>query len=42
MWQGKGIGAELFGSCLEVGRSRGVEKIWGLVLPGNAQMLNLA
>jgi acetyltransferase len=41
-WQGKGIGAELFSRVLEIGRSTKVQKIWGLVLPENTQMLKLA
>jgi len=41
-WQGKGIGAELFSRVLEIGRSAKVQKIWGLVLPENTQMLKLA
>jgi acetyltransferase len=41
-WQGKGIGAELFSRVLEIGRSDKVQKIWGLVLPENTQMLKLA
>jgi acetyltransferase len=41
-WQGKGIGAELFSRCIEIGRSIGVKKIWGLVLSENTQMLKLA
>ena len=41
-WQGKGIGAELFRRCIEIGRSLGVQKIWGLVLSENTQMLKLA
>lgn len=41
-WQGKGIGAELFGRCIEIGRSIGVQKFWGLVLSENTQMLKLA
>ena len=39
--QGKGIGAELLGRCLEIAKSRGLEKVWGLVLPENTQMLAL-
>jgi len=41
-WQGKGIGAELFSRVLEIGSSTKVQKIWGLVLPENTQMLKLA
>ena len=40
--QGKGIGAELFGRCIEIGRSLRVCRIWGLVLSENTQMLKLA
>jgi len=41
-WQGKGIGAELFSRCVDIGRSVGVRKLWGFVLPENTQMLKLA
>lgn len=41
-WQGKGIGAELFSRVLAIGSSAKVQKIWGLVLPENTQMLKLA
>jgi acetyltransferase len=41
-YQGKGIGAELFSRCIAIGRSQGVKKIWGLILPENTQMLKLA
>jgi acetyltransferase len=40
-WQGKGIGAELLSRCLAIARERKVEKIWGVVLADNIQMLNL-
>ena len=41
-WQGKGVGAELFSRCIDIGKSIGVKKIWGLVLSENTQMLKLA
>ncbi len=40
-WQGKGIGAELLKRCLRIAKERGIEKVWGLVLPENTQMLAL-
>ena len=40
--QGKGIGAELFQRCIDIGESMGVGKIWGLVLAENIQMIKLA
>ncbi len=40
-WQGKGIGAELLERCLQIAEARHIEKVWGLVLPENTQMLNL-
>jgi len=40
--QGKGIGAELFQCCIDIGKSVGVGKIWGLALAENIQMIKLA
>ncbi len=42
-WQGRGIGAALLQRCIDIARSRerGVERIWGLVLAENTQMLAL-
>jgi acetyltransferase len=40
-WQGKGIGAELLKRCLSISRERGIEKVTGIVLPENTQMLAL-
>ncbi len=41
-WQGKGIGAALLNNCLKIARQRGFEKIIGLVLPENRNMITLA
>jgi len=41
-WQGKGIGAELLKRCLSISKDRGIEKVTGIVLPENTQMLALA
>ncbi len=40
-WQGKGIGAELLKRCLSIAAKRKIEKVWGLVLSENTQMLAL-
>jgi acetyltransferase len=40
-WQGKGIGAELLKKCLIIAAERGIERISGLVLTENTQMLAL-
>jgi acetyltransferase len=40
-WQGLGIGAELLLRCLRIVKTRGVERVWGLVLAENTQMLAL-
>jgi acetyltransferase len=40
-WQGKGIGAQLLRRCLLISKDRGIEKVTGLVLPENTQMLKL-
>jgi acetyltransferase len=39
---GRGIGAALLKRCLAIARTRGIEKIWGIVLPGNTKMLALS
>ncbi len=41
-WHGQGVGAQLLLHLLKVAKQQGVEKIWGLVLPENTQMLRLA
>jgi acetyltransferase len=40
-FQGLGIGAVLLQRCIDLAASRGIEKIWGLVLVENTQMLAL-
>jgi acetyltransferase len=40
-WQGLGIGAELLLRCLRIAKARGMERVWGLVLTENTQMLAL-
>lgn len=40
-WQGKGNGAELLKRCLSISKERGIEKVTGIVLPENTQMLAL-
>ena len=40
-WQGKGIGAELLKRCLSISKDRGIEKVTGIVLPENTNMLAL-
>ncbi|MFC1813978.1 GNAT family N-acetyltransferase, partial [Thermodesulfobacteriota bacterium] len=40
-WQGKGIGAELLKCCLVGAKHLGVQRVWGLVLAENTQMLKL-
>jgi acetyltransferase len=40
-WHGKGIGAELLKRCLLISKERGIENVWGIVLPENTQMLAL-
>jgi acetyltransferase len=40
-WQGKGIGAKLLKKSIEIGWERGLEVIWGYVLPENKNMLKL-
>lgn len=40
-WQGKGIGAELLKRCLEIARKRKIEKVHGVVLSENTQMIAL-
>jgi acetyltransferase len=40
-WQGRGIGAALLQRCIGLAGTRGIQKIWGLVLAENTQMLAL-
>jgi acetyltransferase len=40
-WQGKGIGAALLQRCLSIARQQGLEKVTGVVLAENTQMLAL-
>jgi acetyltransferase len=40
-WQGKGIGAHLLSTCLEIARERRFRTIWGTVLAENKSMLAL-
>jgi acetyltransferase len=40
-WQGKGIGALLLMKLIAIGRQRGLETIWGVVLKENTSMLRL-
>jgi acetyltransferase len=40
-WQGQGIGAELLKRCLQIARQRQIEKVYGVVLAENRQMLSL-
>jgi acetyltransferase len=39
--QGKGIGAELLSQCLSIARKRGIDRVTGVVLAENTQMLAL-
>lgn len=41
-WHGKGIGAALMGDLLDIAAARGMEHLWGILLPENTQMLALA
>jgi acetyltransferase len=41
-WQGKGVGAALMVGLLGVARERGMEKLFGIVLSENRQMIALA
>jgi acetyltransferase len=41
-WQGKGIGAGLLRQCLKASWEKGLERVNGLVLAENTQMLKLA
>jgi len=41
-WQGKGVGARLLERCLAIAQERGIETVWGIVLPENTGMLALA
>ncbi len=40
-WQGQGIGAALLQRCISIARDRGLEKVTGVVLAENTQMLAL-
>ena len=40
-WQGKGIGAGLLSRCLKIAKTHGIEKVMGMVLAENTQMLIL-
>jgi acetyltransferase len=40
-WQGKGVGAKLLKTCLQIAKERGIETVWGIVLRENTQMLAL-
>ena len=40
-WHGKGIGAALLKRCLSIAKTRGIKRVWGVVLPDNTQMLAL-
>jgi acetyltransferase len=40
-WQGLGIGANLLQRCIDIAERRGIERVWGLVLAENTQMLAL-
>jgi acetyltransferase len=40
-WQGRGIGAALLLRCLKIAKGRGVQKVSGIVLAENTQMLSL-
>lgn len=40
-WHGSGVGAALLERCISIGRERGLEFIWGFVLPENSSMLGL-
>lgn len=40
-WHGQGIGAELLGQCLRIAEEKKIEKVWGIVLTENKQMLAL-
>jgi acetyltransferase len=41
-WQGKGIGSALLKKCLVIAQERGLERVHGLVLQENKNMLALA
>jgi acetyltransferase len=40
-WQGRGIGAHLLSTCLDIAKARGFGTIWGTVLAENKHMLAL-
>ena len=37
-WQGKGLGTKLLGDLLTIGRTEGLERIFGYILPENYVM----
>ncbi len=37
-WHGQGIGAALLRNCLIIAQERGLQTVWGIVLPSNTQM----
>lgn len=41
-WQGKGVGAALMACLLDIARERGMERLFGIVLAENRQMIALA
>lgn len=40
-WQGRGVGAALLQTGLDIAAARGIDRVWGLVLAENTQMLKL-
>lgn len=40
-WQGKGMGASLLKRCLRYAAAKGLERVWGLVIAENRQMIKL-
>jgi len=40
-WHGRGIGAHLLDRCLVIAEEKGIQNVWGLVLPENRQMIAL-
>ena len=40
-WQGKGMGASLLKRCLVYSADKGLEKVWGIVITENRQMVKL-
>lgn len=41
-WHGKGIGASLLKRCLTAAAKKGLQRVWGVVLAENRQMVKLA